>query len=104
MHEASEPARRPHCMRDSDRSALRAFDDLPASAQVRLPVVCALFSISPATVWRWCKSEYLPRPIRIGGAALWNVGMLREVLHRKKGNESGLNLPRDSSAVDKSEP
>jgi predicted DNA-binding transcriptional regulator AlpA len=69
-------------MRDSDRSAFEKFDELPASALVRLPVVCALFSISAATVWRWCKSKHLPEPTRIGGVTFWNVGLLRKSLNR----------------------
>lgn len=64
-------------MRDSDRLAFANFDSLPSSAGVRLPVVVALFGISPATVWRWCKSGHLPQPTRIGRVTLWNVGELR---------------------------
>lgn len=65
-------------MNETDTAALRGFDHLPASASVRLPVVAALFSISPATVWRWCKSGHLPAPTRINGVTFWNVGQLRE--------------------------
>jgi predicted DNA-binding transcriptional regulator AlpA len=68
-------------MRDSDRRAFEEFDELPASALVRLPVVCALFSISAATVWRWCNSGHLPKPTRIGGVTFWNVGRLRKALN-----------------------
>ncbi len=64
-------------MRDTDRSAFANFDGLPSAAGVRLPVVSALFAISPATVWRWCKSGHLPQPTRIGRVTLWNVGELR---------------------------
>lgn len=70
-------------MRDSDQSALRNFDDLPASAHVRLPVVAALLSVSPATVWRWCKSGHLPRPIQNRGVTFWNVGELRAYLNSR---------------------
>lgn len=59
---------------------LQVFDDLPNAAHVRLPVVAALFSVSAATVWRWCKAGHLPKPKRIGGVALWNVGTLRAFL------------------------
>lgn len=64
-------------MRNADRSAFASFDSLPSSAGVRLPVVAALFAISSATVWRWCKSGQLPQPTRIGRVTLWNVGELR---------------------------
>lgn len=67
-------------MSEADRAALQRFDELPRSASVRLPVVAALFSISRATVWRWCKSGDLPRPIRINGVTFWNVGELRDML------------------------
>lgn len=63
-----------------DQGALRGFDDLPASAQVRLPVVAALFAISPATVWRWVHGGTLPQPHRINGVTVWNVGALRQAL------------------------
>jgi len=39
-------------MKPSDQRAFESFDNLPASAGVRLPVVAALFGISSATVWR----------------------------------------------------
>lgn len=64
--------------------SLRHFDALPDSANVRQPVVQALFSISPATVWRWVDSGSLPKPRKHGErVTAWNVGELRAVLHRK---------------------
>lgn len=71
-------------MRQSDRLALQGFDQLPGSAHVRLPVVAALFAISPATVWRWCKSGRLPRPQRIMGVTYWTVHELRVCLQTKR--------------------
>jgi predicted DNA-binding transcriptional regulator AlpA len=67
-------------MRDRDLALLRDFDALPDSALVRLPIVMALFSISRATVWRWCGKGELPVPIHVGGVTFWNVGELRERL------------------------
>lgn len=64
-------------MNKVDISALSQFDELPASAHVRLPVVSALFGISTATVWRWSKSGHLPAPVHIKGVTLWNVAALR---------------------------
>ncbi len=75
--------------------ALHEFDQLPAMASVRLPVVANLFSISRATVWRWCASGQLPAPIRIGGVTSWNVGELR---HRLR------NPSCDSVQVNSSQP
>ena len=64
-------------MKKADRAALRQFDELPTSAHVRLPVVGALYGISPATIWRWSRSGHLPAPVHINGVTLWNVGALR---------------------------
>lgn len=83
-------------MRASDLAALRDFDALPASAHVRLPVVMALFSVSRATVWRWCKSNFLPKPIHIGGVTFWKVGELRERLREKHALEE--NQPPHSAS------
>lgn len=61
--------------------ALARFDHLPDSAFVRQPVVCALFSISPATAWRWVGSGILPTPRKLSPAiSAWNVGQIRKAL------------------------
>ena len=58
--------------------ALKAFDALPDSAHVRLPTVCGLFGISPATAWRWVRAERLPAPKKLSpGVSAWNVGEIR---------------------------
>lgn len=61
--------------------SLRYFDSLPDAANVRLPVVMALFGCSAPTIWRMVKRGHLDRPIklspRISG---WNVGALRRTL------------------------
>ncbi len=60
---------------------LANFDKLPDSAHVRLPIVAQLFSIGPATVWRWSKEGRLPAPKKLGPATTaWNVGELRRTL------------------------
>ena len=75
-------------MNDADERALRGFDELPRSANVRLPVVAALFAISKATVWRWCKSGHLPEPCRVNGVTFWNVGELRQRLAARLGGRA----------------
>lgn len=61
--------------------ALRNFNDLPSDAYVRLPVVCALFSIGPATTWRWVKKSTIPAPRKLSeSVTAWNVGQLRKAL------------------------
>ena len=58
-------------------SALRNFDDLPDSAEVRVPVVAALFGCSVATIWRRVRTGELPEPRRRNGVTSWPVGCLR---------------------------
>lgn len=69
-----------HAVRDIP-DALRNFDSLPDSANVRLPVVAALFACSSVTVWRRVKAGTLPAPRKLGErVTAWNVGELRKVL------------------------
>ena len=61
--------------------ALKNFDSLPDSANVRLPVVAALRGCSTATVWRDVKRGLLPAPRKISErVTAWNVGQLRRCL------------------------
>lgn len=74
--------------RPSVPKALRLFDSLPNSAFVKQPVVEALFSISPVTVWRWVNQKRLPMPKRHGARHVaWNVGELRKVLKGEQGGK-----------------
>lgn len=59
---------------------LSEFDSLPDTARAALPVVCGLFSISKATVWRRVQTGLIPKPIREGGSTRWLVGDLRKAL------------------------
>ncbi|EXI76874.1 MAG: putative transcriptional regulator [Candidatus Accumulibacter sp. SK-11] len=62
--------------------ALKNFDFLPDSANVRAPVVAALFGVSAATVWRKAKAGKLPAPRRISDrVTVWNVGEIRASLN-----------------------
>ena len=58
--------------------ALKNFDSLPDSAEVRLPVVKAQYGCSDATVWRRVKQGKIPKPIRRGGITSWRVGDIRK--------------------------
>ena len=61
--------------------ALKNFDSLPDSANVRLPVVAALYGCSPATIFRRVKSGHIPAPRKISErVTAWNVGALRRAL------------------------
>lgn len=64
-------------------AALKNFDQLPDSAFVRYPAVCALFSIASATGWRWVKAGRIPAPRKLSDRVSgWNVGQLRAALQR----------------------
>lgn len=69
--------------RTDDRipTALANFDNLPDSAQVRLPVVKGLYGCSDATIWRRVKDLTIPAPERLSPRITsWNVGKLRRAL------------------------
>lgn len=59
--------------------ALRNFDSLPDSAEVRLPVVCGFYGdVSPMTIYRWEKAGLIPKRKKRGlRVTTWNVGELR---------------------------
>ena len=70
--------------------ALINFDQLPNSANVRLPIVMALYGISPATVWRNVKIGNIPKPNKLTArTTVWNVGELRTALNVKGGSHHG---------------
>lgn len=61
--------------------ALKNFDSLPDSANVRQPVVQALYGCSAATIWRMVKRGALPAPRKLSERiTAWNVGELRKAL------------------------
>lgn len=61
--------------------ALKHFDSFPDSANVRQPVVQALYGCSAATVWRMVKRGALPAPRKLSTrVTAWNVGDLRKAL------------------------
>ncbi len=65
--------------------ALEAFDFLPISANVRLPVVMALYGISKASVWRNVINGNIPKPRKLTTrTTVWNVGELRAALACKE--------------------
>lgn len=66
--------------------ALLAFDSLPNSAQVRLPVVLALYACSRATVWRHVRAGLIPAPVKVSARiTVWSVGVLRKHLLEMNG-------------------
>jgi predicted DNA-binding transcriptional regulator AlpA len=68
-------------MTASASSALEGFDRLPDAANVRLPVVQALYACSDETVRRRVKAGQIPAPRKLGPRiTAWNVGELRRAL------------------------
>lgn len=64
-------------------SALKNFDQLPDSANVRLPIVMGLYGISAATVWRQVKAGIIPTPRKLTPrTTAWSVKDLRHVLNK----------------------
>lgn len=70
---------------DRQRSALENFDRLPDSANLRLPVVSALFAVGPATIWRWSAAGRIPAPHKLGQrVTVWNAGEIRRCLRERR--------------------
>ena len=64
--------------------ALVNFDSMPDSAYVRLPVIKALYGISGASVWRFCRNGKIPAPVKLSErCTAWNVGQIRANLAAK---------------------
>ena len=58
--------------------ALKNFDSLPDTANVKLPVVMALYARSAASVWRDVQAKRIPAPRSLGLRNTgWTVGELR---------------------------
>jgi len=53
---------------------------------MRLPRVCELTCASPATVWRWAKSDpTFPKPFRLSkGVTCWDEGEISPWIEAKK--------------------
>jgi predicted DNA-binding transcriptional regulator AlpA len=73
-----------HQKENTMNSSLSMFDKLPDSANVRLPIVMALFGVSAATVWRNSKANgFIPSPRKLTPrTTVWSVKDLRKVLSR----------------------
>ena len=61
--------------------ALKNFDQLPNTANVRQPVVQGLYGCSAASIWRGVKDGRIPKPRKLSPrTTCWNVGELRKAL------------------------
>lgn len=64
--------------------AFTNFSTLPNEAFIPLPVVCALYSCSKATIWRRVRQGLLVAPHRIGNRTTrWRVGDIRLALAKE---------------------
>lgn len=72
-------------IQNSIQPALRDFSLLPPEAQVRLPIVKSLLSVSSATVWRMVKAGKLKSYKLTERTTTFNVGELRTLLAAKAG-------------------
>ena len=61
-------------------NTLKKVSDLPNEAGIDVKTVAALCGCSVSTVWERAKRGALPKPIKIGGSARWNLGQLRKCL------------------------
>ncbi len=64
-------------------SALLHWSTMPDSAQVRLPVVKQLLSVSNATVWRLVKAGHLKTYKLTERTTTFNVGEVKQFLASK---------------------
>lgn len=80
--------------KESISKALSGFDSLPDTANVRQPVVEALYGCSSATVWRWVKKGIIPAPKKFGGQRItvWNVGELRTSLNANQLQQTRIHI------------
>lgn len=71
------------CATSAVFTILKNYDALPDSAEVRLPIVMALYGCSAATVWRGVKAGRIPAPRKHSPRITsWNVGELRAAKKR----------------------
>jgi predicted DNA-binding transcriptional regulator AlpA len=69
--------------------ALRFFDQLPDSANVRQPVVEALYGCSGSTIRRRVQDGVIPPPRKLSTRiSAWNVGELRTAMLSLQGGQN----------------
>lgn len=78
-------ARERHAQRKQEAAAI--FASQPDDGLAKIHTVCAIFSCSTATAWRWVKSSKLPKPHKIGRTTVWRVADLRAALAKVGNND-----------------
>ena len=67
-----------------DAAQLASFDQLSDSAHVRRRIVAGWLDVSLATLYRWEAKGLITARVKIGGATLYNVGLLRADVARAR--------------------
>lgn len=71
-----------------EEPAFLNFGALPDCAFVDARVVCPLYGISPATLWRHISRGLVPQPVKLSSRSTrWRVGDLRKHLRQLAGEE-----------------
>ena len=71
-------------MTDQSNDTPINFDALPDGAFITDIDLAAVFQVHRLTIWKWSKSEQLPKPYRLGGnTTRWKVGEVRQAIARK---------------------
>lgn len=69
-----------------DEAAFKNFPSLPDCALVDARVVCPLYGISKATLWRRISQGLVPQPMKLSARSTrWRVGDLRKHLREVAG-------------------
>lgn len=81
MSQQTKPIPEP-VKQDTIDPALRHFDELPSTAQVRVTVVKSLLDVSSTTVWRLVKAGKLKTHKLTKRTTTFNVGQLRAFMNQ----------------------
>lgn len=58
-----------------------SFYTLPESGYVSANTLAKALETSPSTIWRWSKSNRLPKPVKLGeGTTRWNAAEVHKAL------------------------
>ena len=76
------------------------FDQLPDAAFVGVETVAMLYSVTPATIWRWARLKKIPRPHKLGPQVTrWNVRQLRRALKLQTGRQKAIESRKRRQAA-----
>lgn len=68
-------------------STLSSFTILPDCAFINIEIVCSLYGLSRATIWRKVKARTMPQPVKVSERrTAWQIADIRADLAKKLGN------------------